>query len=280
MEVTQIPSGLTGGGLGVKYSDADHIASYKKLHELHEPWSGYFKYAPTIPFVGRDFFSRRPRILSYSSAENLTYTVTDKPHDIDELKVSSGDEIWNRHRYFRECYSGEPHFFPYVHLGPIQAGQQLLMLKFLLEKFLPGKYSDTPSSFIEQIAFGNFGKFAIQNGSINKDYSSNFERLSDSIPYVKEDLRRLEPNIVFLPRSILRTLTRNCSDLLASFPRCRFIELPQPFATNINCHLRKKVPLSKVLELSPVLVDWKSAVKGIDADTLLKYLDDQVSISI
>lgn len=272
--------GSKGDGVGSdhEYSANDHVAYYKTIFEERGLRKGYFDYPPTIPYVGMNFSSSPTKILSYSSAENLTYTTTDESHDIDQLKNRQGDGIFDRHRYFRERPSVAPRFFPYVHLGPVEDGQQLLMLKFLLDKHLPGAFSDSPELFIEQISFANFGKFAVDNRSINRDYASDFDRLADSIPYVEGDLNHLQPEVVFLPSTILRSLSKRMSYILAAQPGILFVGLPQPFATNINCHLRRMVPPGKTLRLSPTIEEWCKHVAGIDTYTLLKYIDDQITI--
>jgi len=139
----------------------------------------------------------------------------------------------------------------------------------------------TPSSFIEHIAVGNLGKFAIDSGSTNCDYAGKPIYLADSIDYVIADIEILAPDCVILPRTILENVN-NTPEWRRRFPYeaparppC-FAPIYQTNAGVINRHIKNRGKATGLVaeeSLPPCLSDWMGRIDiRIDMQAYLQWL--------
>lgn len=196
---------------------------------------------PTIPFIGKSYAGQKTKVLLYASAENLAGY---NGHLDDDAKAI------NRHRWYKD--NVEKEFFPWVHIAPITDGSLLIVLKYICEQ-LGIDMPATPKEFVESIAFANFGKFSIQSGSSNIDYAQNKSKLDCSLPYVEQDLKLLQPDIIVMFQTMYAT-ERNFIDQLRG--DAQIIGLTQINARTINTNLKRRYALKDENELSPVIREW------------------------
>ena len=149
-----------------------------------------------VPFVGRQYFDRRMRLLLYASAENLTW-YGDGRWDDDERAI-------DRHRILFEETKNDGDVFPSVHIAPVNNGC-LLTAAFYVASKLAETEDMTPSMFLETISVGNYCKYTIQSGRRNQDYASNREFLAESHEYLEADMEILRPDCIILPSMIYKT---------------------------------------------------------------------------
>lgn len=215
---------------------------------------------PTIPFVGKDYFNQRMKILLYASAENLS---TYSGH-LDEDILAK-----DRHRYYFSKSSNR--FFPLVHIQPMQDGCLMNVLRYVCDK-LGITMPDDPKSFLENIAFGNFCKYSIQSDSKrNIDYASNHSCLKFSLEYVATDLDILKPDIIIMPKKSYDVEKSFISEHCAG---ARILPIMQINARNINMRIAPKFERKDLNELSSAARQWyeKLGIDGITGKTKANYL--------
>lgn len=183
------------------------LEKYHALYLLNEVPESMFKLRPAIPFIGKNYQDTDPKILSYASAENLSYAYDEnlQPND-SKIHQLESEEQFNRSRYFYNQYKG--YFFPYVHMEPFNKGSQLLITRHIISKLgYADKFDNNPYGFIEQISVANPGKFSIASKK-NTDYASDVKKISFSIDYIKEDFAHLKPKIVIIPKTVFKTINK------------------------------------------------------------------------
>ncbi|MCL2555825.1 MAG: hypothetical protein FWE03_02235 [Firmicutes bacterium] len=161
---------------------------------------------PTIPFIGKNY--EKYKILIYASAEVLTCN-----NHIKYLS-SYGGKITNRHRHrFDNPKNKEEidNFFPNVNCQPITNGALTLSAAYICQKANILDIPNNPRDFLENIAFGNFGKFSI-DGKSNLDYANKAYYLNASLDYIETDLKILEPNYLIITAAT--TQKKNVKKLL------------------------------------------------------------------
>jgi len=165
------------------------LERYQDLHRVNGWPAWAFQVVPPTPLVGQDYV-RGEGLLVYGSAENLSK---------GRVKVAAAEK-WERHREHLEQWKREGAAgFPHMHCKPIQDGGLLVAAAFVLS--ISGRpVNRSRAAFIEAIAVGNVGKFAIA-AHPNKDYAGNGLKLADSVPFLQADLELLQPSILFLPKS-------------------------------------------------------------------------------
>lgn len=185
------------------------VEKYKEIYSKNGQPKVMFNLKPSIPFVGNKYFNTNPKILSYASAENLSYAYVEdnnkklKPNNSEIHQLN--EEQFNRARYF---YKNNKGYFPHVHSEPFNNGSQLLITRHILNKLgYENKFDNSPYDFIEQIAVANPGKFSIEVKK-NKDYASDVSKMLFSIDYIVDDFCILMPEIVILPKTVFRTINR------------------------------------------------------------------------
>lgn len=229
--------------------------SYRQIFEVQKSegsisWAQHKKsnpnelVSPTIPFVGKNYFAQKTKILLYASAENLVgyngYL------DDDSYAI-------NRHRSWFDTKSYD--FFPKVHLKPIEDGSLVIVLRYICEK-LGIEMPDTPKDFLESISFANFGKFSIQpkeGKNTNIDYPNDKQKMDCSMPYVKVDLELLHPDIIVMFKSIYGTESQNINAIKGN---AQIIRIYQINAGTVNRLISKKNSNKDENELSPVIREW------------------------
>ena len=197
--------------------------------------------SPTIPFIGKNYTGQKTKVLLYASAENLAGY---------EGHLDNDAKAINRHRWYKDNVERE--FFPWVHIAPITDGSLLIVLKYICEQ-LGIDMPATPKEFVESIAFANFGKFSIQTGSSNVDYAQNKSKLDCSMPYVEQDLKLLQPDIIVMFQTMYATERSEIDSLKGD---ARIIGLTQINARTVNTNLKRRYALKDENELSPVIRDW------------------------
>ncbi len=206
----------------------------------------------TIPFVGKDYFNQKTKILLYASAENLSkYHLNNTPYlDDDEFAV-------NRHRRFFDDSLRNPYlFYPNVHIQPITDGGLALVAYYIFCQ-LNGFQGFMPTEFLEMICFANYCKYTISgiyssSGKQNTDYASHREYLSYSHNYIKTDFQLLRPDYVIIPKTIYET----DRDFIDSIKRnAKIIPIYQINAKNINMRI-KAYPAANEDDLFPLIKEW------------------------
>ncbi|MCL2847417.1 MAG: hypothetical protein FWE13_01525 [Firmicutes bacterium] len=199
-----------------EYKEVLGKKGYPKLKDIDFSWVQKWTEAnendefipPTVPFVGYNY--TEGGVLIYASAENLSNKGT-------HLEcIRSSDNIYNRHRYaFRKFFDKEKR----VWCQPICDGKLTIAGAYICKKRSIKNLSyKSPNDFLNNIAFGNFGKFSIdENGNgKNKDYASRLKFLEHSLDYVKKDICTLRPNLIIMPKTIygLKTISKWLKNLL------------------------------------------------------------------
>lgn len=184
----------------------DLTKAYRVLFGKYGTPENMFNLRPAIPFVGDGFQKTKPRVLSYASAENLSYAYNDELNPNTSKIHELGDtDQFNRARYFHERTKES---FPQVHIEPFNNGSQLFITRHILSKLgYKNKFLNTPHDFIEQIAVANPGKFSIKSTK-NRDYAGDRKKMAHSLEYIKKDIFYLRPDIVILPKSIFNTINK------------------------------------------------------------------------
>ena len=211
----------------------------------------------------------------YASAENLGKY---KNAHLDDDRIAQ-----NRHRYFFENYVGEC-YFPDVHIAPINNGGLVNIIGYVAMKLYPDFKFKEPRELLEGVAFANFGKFSIrlENGKKNIDYAGNYNKLSQSIEYVKADLRILKPEILIIPKTIFQhsEIKKLFKD---EFPDIKIIPIFQIHHFNINGKNRLGTYDKKDESLLGVLNEWQEnfcrGIKGKTKENFYRfytYLDEQI----
>jgi len=107
------------------------LKRYKEIYSENEQPEGMFSLRPGIPFVGNKYSDTTPKVLSYASAENLSYAYDENLQPNDSKIHQLGDKQFNRARYFYNHDNGD---FPCVHMQPFDNGSQLLITRHILSK--------------------------------------------------------------------------------------------------------------------------------------------------
>jgi hypothetical protein len=214
--------------------------------------------SPSIPFIGKCF--NNTKLLLYASAENLT--------DYDGW-IDDNEKAVNRHRFWFDNHS-ENRFFPNTHIAPITDGALVICVAYIL-KLLKGSFEYiTPKDLMENIAFGNFGKFSIRSTS-NKDYAKDFSKLKFSINYIKKDLEILKPEIIVLPKTIYKH--KEIKTLINSvLPESLIVPIYQINSGTINRTIQEKFK-KETKENIGLLSEWQSNLSnGITGKTNENFL--------
>ena len=174
----------------------------------------------TIPFVGREYFEEgNKRILVYASAEVLSDYAIGNENGRPWLE---DDEIaLNRHRIFYDKESNNNKFFPDIHIQPMTDGALFTAVLYIAIKLGIVHENINVREFYERIAVGNYCKYTKEterqynyrnNGvaegeKANIDYTKLSAKearkyLEESHPYLIEDIRILQPDLIILPEML------------------------------------------------------------------------------
>jgi hypothetical protein len=203
---------------------------------------------PSVPFIGRNYSSARNKILVYASAENLT----DYEEGGGAKKRLEGEDAWNRRRVtFDNDKWGSG--FPDVHIRPVDNGFLTTAVAHLAEVYDLLPPSDSPSTLIERIAVDNLGKFTIatpidqepKKKLPNRDYAGDERKLAYSFPYIQDDLRVLQPDVVLLTGTSwkLEAVQKLFED---HSPEAKVVPIYQITPTVMNCNIKKQHSQSSI----------------------------------
>ena len=200
---------------------------------------------PAIPFVGENYNNNGKKLLLYASAE-----VIEENHN---GYLDKKEDAINRHR---ACFEDSTDFFPCVHIGPINDGGLVIVVAYLL-KILEIQYEyNNPRELLENISFANFCKFTIA-GEKNKDYASDFPKLSFSLDYLKKDLEILKPDVVVMPKTIYDKHSKIQKLINSILPNTLVIPIYQINARNVNLKINKYHPQKNPAAIGN-LAEWQT----------------------
>jgi hypothetical protein len=242
------------------------LRRYREAFDGPTTWA--YPLPPSVPFVGRNYEAGALKIALYASAENLTHYESGKPLP----PYCQGDEASNRHR---GAYTvGWDKFFPPVHIAPVENGSLLCATLYLLQQHLGGPLPETPADLMERLCIANVGKFSIRTGGkANQDYAGSRRLLEASLPYLRADLDTLRPEVLMLPRAMLKQPAIRAV-VAASIPGALVLPLPQFNATVVNVHLAPHADRAAELEqtLRGTLVSrWTDELRGYRSGYPYRY---------
>ena len=219
----------------------------------------------TIPFVGKNYFCHKPRILVYASAENLTKYTGEFDRD--------GDAV-NRHRaYFDDPKKREDRYFPSIHLQPFDDGSLATAVLYIATKLFEIPCNISPAVFYEQIAIGNYCKYTIESDEKNIDYATDAKKLSYSRSFIEADIAFLKPDVIIMPKSIYKSEKSFVDTIKGS---ARVIPISQINSGTINRTISKKNGRKpkRRSDLAPCVKTWYDNLceNGISGDTKENYL--------
>lgn len=274
IETNNFPSTLNWGFMGLQGGEQEKagkalIRKYKRSFKRPPEWSFPSKkwsykdypllkpFPPTIPFIGKSYFSQKTKIALYASAENLSHY--ERRPETTPFFLGN-DSAWNRHHAAN--LEGWDKFFPRVHIGPVEDGSLLCAVLFICDR-LGLEYPKDPGLFLENLVVGNVGKYSI-SGNTNKDYARSIKMLKPSVPYFQIDLEILQPEILVLPQTIY---THKIVKTLISrvLPKATIIPVPQFNSTVVNIHLKKNKEVGSQLAKKwqeTILDEWTNHLTG------------------
>lgn len=207
------------------------LQAYEDLGRKAPEWA--YPFAPPIPFVGKGYgVDSRSKVLIYASAENLRYT---KKFKDDGWLNPENQMIRSRvHHHERGA--------TFVHMQPINNGSLLKAARHSLEQvWYQGSFStDSPENFLDQVAVANPGKFSV-NAESNIDYAGQRTPWLASKSFIEADLKILDPDIIIIPNTILRTLGKGPVGLSLTRPGRTIIPNYQITTRTINCTIKPKL---------------------------------------
>lgn len=253
---------------------------YSSLYSKEDAPKDMFKLCPAIPFVGNKYQNTEPKILSYASAENLSYAY-DKKLQPNTAKIHKleAKEQFNRAKYFFNNSNG---YFPYVHMAPFNNGSQLFITRHICNKLgYVNIFKNNPYEFIEQISVANPGKFSIADIK-NIDYASDKEKMSFSIKYIKSDFEQLKPEIVILPKTVFRTINKieKWENILneANIKNVKFVQIMQLSFFN-NFRVKKQIEKLPVADKGNYLYgEWLEKIdcEKVDINAHFSWIDNKL----
>ena len=246
------------------------LSKYKEVFGKTEYPDWSWELPPSIPMVGNAYKDADCKCLVYGSVENLSYLNNNNQQALKDWK-SRGEKPFYRHRY---CFEGDQKsFFPDVHLQPISDGSLLLAARYILSLLKHDSFSSIPCEFLNEIAIGNFGKFAIK-GPNNQDYASNKGFLLKSIEYIKADVETLQPDIIILPRTIYSRLKNNLRQMIKKTTLFYGIYQTQPRAISGVISRQLSPSMDNEIISTEYLDAWLANIsrKGLNMTKYLQWL--------
>lgn len=211
---------------------------------------------PTIPFVGKNYFEQKHKILVYASAENLTGYKSSNGY-LDEDDIAK-----NRHRWDLNNNPANlsDDVFPNVHMQPMNDGGLAVVALYLLSKLEPTQeYDCKPKDFIELLTFGNFGKFSIEVANdINIDYAHDKDKLSVSWEYIKADIAILDPDFIIIPQRIYNAMKSEIENIKGN---SIIVPIYQINSGVINRTIKRYNECVNITELYPLIADFYDKIK-------------------
>jgi len=251
------------------------IKRYQELVKASPKWA--YKLKPSIPFVGTKYFDSSRRLAVYASAENLSH------YERGETPIPDyhrDERVWNRHR--AATNTSEDHFFPFVHIAPVEKGGLLVAALFVRQLLGEAPSDASPSEFLESLVVANVGKFSIlTGGEANRDYAGDLDYLEDSLDLFKADLNCLKPDILVIPKTIYDH--SRVEDIVgAAIPDALVLPVPQFIPQVLNIHLKRQEERAARLrqELRDSTIEaWINNLRGVKRDYVYRYLAELESIA-
>ena len=261
------------------------LQAYEGLFHRAPDWA--YPIAPPIPFVGKHYKNAgRSGVLIYASAENLGYTWNNDERTFSawERSILEHDEEWpwftsHRTHMMRSRIMFARDRGTQVHIEPINNGGLIKVARHIIENINhEGQFSkDAAASFLDEIAVGNPGKFSIkpENGkkAVNSDYASpkHWKKFHEQINYIAADLRILQPAIVLIPATILRSLERSGIWSLVPKPSI-VVAMRQVQSRAIRRRYGSRIPNDRASVLPVEYGGWKAPSY---ADSYIRWIDEQ-----
>lgn len=282
--VCQSPSANSESNLLRRYREQFKISKTPSWAFPSQVWD-YSKiplkkpFPPSIPFIGRNYSQAPKKIALYASAENLAHYER-KPETVPEFLCD--ERAWNRHR--EANLKGWDHFFPRLHIGPVENGSLLCAVLFIFNNLNPDFPKET-YLFLENLVVGNVGKFSVagdktKEKNTNHDYAGNINYLEISLPFFKMDLQELQPEILILPKSMYAH--QKVMELVSKvLPRVTIFSVPQFNSTVVNTHLKRnqKAGLQLAAKWKGTTLDeWTNHLTGYAAGFPYRYYAELESV--
>lgn len=225
-----------------------------------------------IPFIGKHYFEQPLKILVYASAENLNgYNGY-----IDDDRIAV-----NRHRVYFDMNDPESEEFPNAHIQPINNGALVMVACHIMSRLTDVKVQ-TPTKFLENIAFANYGKYTIDTRveKRNTDYAGDPDKLKESQEYIKADIEILQPDYIIMVGQMYNGKGKQKGFIDGIKGNAKIIPIYQFTPTTINNPrtFRKYTP-AKMEDLHPAISRWydhfhAGAVSSPYFLSVFSYLDD------
>ena len=249
------------------------VAQYKSLCSGIPAWA--YQLEPSIPFIGSEYTTSRPRIAVFASAENLTKY---ECNPASRPAYVRDNRRWNRHRACATDHaSGEDAgFFRQVHIAPVEDGGLMCAALLIAERSTKQPPHKDPRAFIETLAVANVCKYSIATRTRGKniDYAGKADLVAESLPYFRADLRALRPDILFLPKTIYQQPpVRAVVD--EELPSVLVLAVPQFVGAVVNCHLSHHDTRAQQMlreRRGTSLDTWVSNVSGYRKENVYRYL--------
>lgn len=182
------------------------VLQYERLWQNgNVPPQWAFPIPPAIPAIG----SKMTRhVLSFASSENIPHEYHEELSQ--EYRQKGFQHIVSRSRRIinRESINFP---FPFRHISPFNNGNQFVLTWFVLS-LLELELSNDIAEFSEQISTANPFKFTIRRSYKDNNVDPYQESHSDpSVPYLIEDLRIVNPEIIIIPKTRYQLIERRHS---------------------------------------------------------------------
>ncbi len=242
-----------------KEAESALIAKYKEIQAkkgnspdwAYKTFNGDAVIHPSIPFIGQNYFDQPVKMLVYASAEVLS----NYDGHLDKYEFAK-----NRHRTYFDKNKTDTTAFPCVHIKPFDNGALTICAYHLLSQ-LSNVDAATPSSFLETIAFANYGKYTWyrNDGKKNNDYASIPDKLAESQPFVKADIETLKPDYILMIESMYSGTGKQGAFIDSVKGNATVIPIYQLTPTTINNpRTFRKFPATALEDLPPTLKHWIS----------------------
>lgn len=216
---------------------------YQKCWQAEKPtWT--YNIIPAIPVVGDKLNDMDIRVLSYASSENIS-----KRYACELEALNENEQL---HRGRSEEFDEKYPLFRYSHITPFNRGDQFIITWFLLSleyKIFINSFSNTAMDFAEQIAVSNTVKFTVERNSKQPNIDPNEKKcFEDSVPYLINDFKIIEPDVVIIPRTRFNKVAKYCGwnklkRKAKLDKKIQFLKIQQAVPQRINIDKREPVDI-------------------------------------
>jgi len=274
VEVNEMPLNEKQSELIDAYQSLVKKEGYPDWAVKNRKTNGYIN--PSIPYIGEKYFTKKRKIAIYAMAESLTYYLNSN----DENPLLESDDAWNRHGVSFTHWLASPqegrHFFPDVHIQPINSGGLLCAAAFILYKMGWDFNSiGEPKDFLSELVVAHYGKFSCREKT-SKDYARNWKLLRPSLPYLEKDLNVLQPDVLIFVGTIFRH-KQVAKQIRSLLPNSTIFPIYQFAPRIIHGHLlaefnERAGGLEKELaDKFPLLSKWTNKMKGYNMTGIYRF---------